>query len=308
MEDYEGYLVPNGVSEIRSRSDVDLSCKELRGLYPIISSPMRGVSGSSLVIEMGKNNCLGILHRFSSFEKRKYEIDEISSKGRAFGVAIGINDFDTELHIAQMAKDSGAMMIMVDVANGYLPQFKEVGKILKNEVQDVLLCAGNVVSLEGAEYLHNCGFDWVRVGIGGGSQCTTRIVTGVGRNQLNAIDECHFSMANIISDGGIDQPGKAAKSFWAGANAVMLGGVLARAIEAENDGEIFGMASRRNHDLENKEIKSIEGKETKIDNDEKKPLKDILDEFLWGIKSCCTYGNCKHYSEIKNNFYLERSQ
>lgn len=305
--DYDNILLyPIGVSNVAHRGDVDLSCEFLGGLNPIISSPMKGISGPDLVIEMGKLNCLGILHRFDTYEKRMQNIDKISKANVPFGVAIGVNDFDEEMMIANYAFFSGANHILVDIASGYLPQLEEVGERLQDTFRGMVkLGAGNVVSWAGAARLKSFGFDWIRCGIGSGGNCTTRTATGVGRNQLNALQDCSRIDTFLVSDGGIDEAGKAVKSFYFGADAVMLGGVLGHSLEAENDGQIWGMASRKNHILNNKEIKSIEGKETKIDNATKRPLKEIIDEFTWSIKSCCTYGNCSHYSEISSNFNWE---
>jgi GMP reductase len=296
------YLCPKERSQLRSRADVDLrSC--LYNLYPIFSSPMRGISGSKLVIEMAENNCLGILHRFDTLENRYAMINEVSKANVPFGIAIGLGKTEdeflkTELSLAKTAVEKGAIMILTDCANGYIPQHSERGKILRNEFPDLALMSGSVVTQEGAYYLQNCGFNYVRVGIGGGSVCLTRNVTGIGRNQLAALKDCSSIDVHLVSDGGINESGKAVKSFALGAEFCILGGLLAQSVEAEHDGIIFGMASHRNHMLNGKEIKSIEGRDMMVEK--KKPLKDILEEFLWGIRSACTYLNAKHYMEIQN--------
>lgn len=302
MSDYDDvYLVPKGISDIKSRSDVDLK-SDFLDLYPIISAPMAGISGKDLVIAMGQNNCLGILHRFSTFESRIDSIDAIQNTGVPFGIAIGMKDWHIESEIAQYAAERGANLICLDIANGYLPQIKSIGKELYDNFGDcVSLMCGNVITKEGAQYAKDSGFDFVRVGIGNGNLCSTRTITGVGRNQLCALQECVEVDINIVSDGGIDSSGKMAKSFCAGADFVMIGSALAMAIEAENKGQIFGMASLKNHINNNKTIKSIEGIEKDIDNSKKMPLKDILDQFLWGLKSTCTYLNCKSYTDIFYN-------
>jgi GMP reductase len=304
MSDYDQiYLVPKEISHIRHRGDVSLR-SNFFGLYPIISSPMRGISSSSLVIEMGKNNCLGILHRFNTEEKRREDILEVNNADVLFGVAIGLNNFENELKMAKFAVDHGAILICLDIANGYLSSLIEAGNKLRNTVgTNVFLMSGNVVSSVGLKHLSNCGFDFIRVGIGTSGVCTTRNMTGIGRNQLAALRNCSFYQDNeyLVSDGGIDEPGKACKSFACGADFVMLGSALALANEAENtDGKIYGMASLTNHQLNNKEIKSIEGRELQLDNSQRKPLKEIIDQFLWGIRSCCTYLNALTYREISS--------
>jgi len=302
MSDYNDiYLLPrDGMSRISSRSQVTLKGKD--GMYPFISSPMKGISGAKLVIEMGKNNCWGILHRFSSYAYRVLQIAEISKTNVPFGVAIGMaeteEDFKYELDIAKCAVKAGAQIICLDVANGYLPQFYDRGRRLRNLFPYIRLMSGNVITVEGSDYLNECGFDMIRVGIGGGSNCATRMVTGVGRNQLPALKECSRTGAMIVSDGGITVPANAVKSFVFGADYCMMGTALANSIEAENDGFLYGMASKENHILNDKTIKSIEGFTTEIDNSKKLPLKEILNQFIWGVRSACTYLDCHSIQEL----------
>jgi len=303
LSDYdEIYLSPKGRSYVASRNDVDLR-SDLYGLYPICSSPMRGISGSRLVIEMAKNNCLGILHRFETVENRLIMIDEVAKHSIPFGIAIGfgkdLEEFkNIEIPIASMAEKMGAVFIVIDSANGYLPQWEYLGKILRNKFPDLALAGGNVVTEDGAQYLKDCGFDYVRVGIGNGGLCETRKVTGVGRNQLCAIKDCSKVDVKIISDGGINESGKAAKAFALGADFVFIGSLLGQSLEAEHDGIIFGMASHRNMMLTGKTVKSIEGHDAIVEK--KKPLKEILEEFLWGLRSSCTYLNAKCYTDLQN--------
>jgi IMP dehydrogenase len=303
MSDYDNvYLVPKQISTIRSRKDVDLR-SDFHGLYPIMSSPMKNISGSELVIEMGKNNCLGILHRFDVLHQRLTNIEKVSQSGVRFGVAIGVNDFERELQVAKFSLNLGAVLVVLDLANGYLPQIAECGKLLREKLgNNISLATGNVVNKVGAQYIKDSGFNFVRVSIGSGSVCLTRNVTGVGRNTLAALNDCSSVDVNLIVDGGIKSSGDAVKAFAVGADFIFLGSLLAYANEAEGkDGKMFGMASLTNHQLNHKEIKSIEGKDTQIDMTKRRPLKEILDEFMWGIKSGCTYLNSKSYKDISTN-------
>ena len=312
MSDFDGVnLVPRGgKSQLSSRSDVDLLSD--MGIYPIISSPMAGVSGKDLVVGMAKNDCLGIYHRFDTYENRINDMRAIAyemsfTAGDLYGVAIGIDNEQIELAIADSAVNSyGASLLCVDIANGYLDKLLKYGEKLRDLFPHTALMSGNVVTREGADALFNAGFTFVRVGIGGGSHCTTRSVTGVGRNQLKALDECFDCDAYLVSDGGIRNSGDAVKSFAAGADFVMLGGILAYTNEADNDGWLYGMASARNHNTMQKKLKSVEGRESQIDPDLKKPLKEILENFTWGIKSGCTYLNAESYRDIRDNCDIEK--
>jgi IMP dehydrogenase/GMP reductase len=307
MSDYDLiHLVPKERSKLRSRSQVDLR-SSLYGLYPLISSPMKGISGSALVEEMGYNNCLGILHRFNTIENRIAEINEVGMCHVPFGVAIGfgknIEDFkDVELRIAEIAVKKGAILIVLDVANGYLPQHEECGKMLRDKFPNIALMSGNIITQEGALYLQNCGFDYVRVGIGHGANCITRKATGVGRNQLAAIKDCSAIDVHLVVDGGIDESGKAVKSFACGAEFAMLGRLLAESFEAEHTGVLYGMASTHNMIENGIEIKSVEGKETIVEKT--KPLREILTEFLWNIRSGCTYLDADHYMKLQDKAAL----
>ena len=307
MSDFDGvHLVPHGgISKLSSRSDVSLISR-FEGLYPIISSPMAGVSGVNLVVEMGNNGCFGIYHRFGSYEQRFEDIIKIrSSTHHPFGVAIGIDNQYNEIKVADYAVLHGASLICVDIANGYLSKLLDYGVALRRRFPDTYLMSGNVVTLDGADALKNAGFDFVRVGIGGGSHCTTRSVTGIGRNQMVALEDCASSDAYLVSDGGIRNSGDAVKSFASGADFVMLGGMLAYANEADNNGYLYGMASARNHFTMQKKLKSVEGRESEIDPTLKRPLRLILDDFMWGIKSGCTYLNASSHRDIRRNCTVE---
>jgi len=298
--DYDDiYLIPKqGCSSINSRTEVDLKTN-FYGLYPIISSPMKAISGVNLVIEMAKNNCLGILHRFDTPEQRIKNIHAIAKENVKFGIAIGVHDFLTELDIASCAFEKGAVLICVDCANGYMEQLYGIGeKLVSRFGTEIALMSGNIVTRQGAEHLKNCGYDFVRVGIGGSKVCTTRTMTGVGRNNLSAIYDCKWANKYIVADGGVNEPGKAVKSFAVGADFVMMGSALAYADESEGTDTIYGMASEKLHREEGKLIKSIEGMEIKIDVDKKRPLREIIEQYLWCIRSACTILGCAHYNQI----------
>jgi IMP dehydrogenase/GMP reductase len=299
--DYDDVLlIPrDDFSPINSRTEVDLH-SNFHNLFPIMSSPMKAISGVNLVIGMAENNCLGVLHRFDTPEQRVRNIHDIAKHNIKFGVAIGVRDFETEMDIACCAYEQGAILIAVDVANGYMIQLEHIAKrLIRRFGGDVLLMAGNVITHNGAEFLAKCGFDFIRVGIGSGSLCTTRRVTGVGRNNLAAIRDCQLQGLYTVADGGISEPGKAVKCFAVGADMVMLGSILAYSNESEGTDTVYGMSSERLHRENNKLVKSIEGIELRLDPNQKKPLKEILDQFLWGIKSACSYLGCSSYKQIQ---------
>ena len=192
------YLHPQ-TSSVLSRSDVDLSVS-FKGLdldIPIIASPMMGIVGPKLIIELAKLGGIGLLHRFyKNLEEWQYDVGTISSAVGNFGVAIGIN---ADEYTYKYALDWGARVICVDIANGYLTSLydfcKEIEKTVPN--YNALLMTGNVVCWDGVLALAENGVDIIRVGIGSGNLCVTRNVTGVGKPQLQTIKDCN---KNIWTD------------------------------------------------------------------------------------------------------------
>jgi IMP dehydrogenase len=162
---------------------------------------------------------------------------------------------------------------------------------------------GNVATREGADLLVESGATYIRVGIGSGGLCSTRNVTGIGVPQLTAIEDVNLSRYRndfrLVADGGIHNSGNAVKAFAVGADYVMLGSLLAQAYEAEHEGKIRGMASRSLQEEHHGVVKSVEGIERTVEKT--RPLTELIEEFIMGIRSACTYLNCANYSMIKYN-------
>jgi GMP reductase len=204
-------------------------------------------------------------------------------------------------------------IVCVDIANGYIKNFVGFCLRVRELIPHCILIAGNVVTREMTEELIlNGKVDIVKVGIGSGSVCTTRLQTGVGMPQLSAIIECadaaHGCNGHIISDGGITCPGDAAKAFGAGADFVMLGSVLAGHDESggilveENDKKykiFYGMSSDTamiKHYGEVKKYRSSEGKTVKVEY--KGNVDNTINDLLGGIRSTCTYVNAKKLKDL----------
>ncbi|KKM86566.1 hypothetical protein LCGC14_1277680 [marine sediment metagenome] len=182
--------------------------------------------------------------------------------------------------------------LCLDVANGYSQPFAENVERARNEYPESIIIAGNVATAEMTEALILHGADIVKVGIGPGSACTTRKVTGVGYPQLSAVIECadaaHGLDGHIMADGGCNDPGDVAKAFCAGADFVMLGGMLAG--HDETGSEFYGMSSNKAQEKyggELKDYRASEGREVTVER--KGPLKDTIREILGGLRSACTY-------------------
>ena len=224
-------LVPK-YSEILP-SEVDTSIKLTRTLklkIPLLSSAMDTVTESKMAIAIAKSGGLGIIHRNLDIKKQVLEIKKVKKQKHLVGAAVGAgpNEFKRAEAIMREKVD----MIVVDTAHGHTKKVSEIIKFIKNKKsKKTALCAGNIATPEAAKFLLKLGVDIIKVGIGPGSICTTRLVAGIGVPQLSAILNVRNGIKNknvkIISDGGIKYSGDLAKAFAAGADAVMIGSLFA---------------------------------------------------------------------------------
>ena len=214
-------------------SDVDTSIiltKFLKLKIPILSSAMDTVTESKMAIAIAKSGGLGIIHRNLDVKKQILEIKKVKKQKLLVGAAVGasIAEFDR----AKAILKEGVDLIVVDTAHGHTKKVGEIVKYIKKiKAKNTALCAGNIATPEAAKFLIKLGVDIIKVGIGPGSICTTRLVAGIGVPQLSAILSVRNGIKNknikIISDGGIKYSGDLAKAFAAGADAVMIGSLFA---------------------------------------------------------------------------------
>ena len=219
------------------------------------------------------------------------DIEKFNERGRNICWFGGIED------ISKLSKVS-AGFIGLDVANGYTIRFVDAVKKLREECPNATIAAGNVVTADMTQELILAGADIIKVGIGPGSVCTTRIKTGIGYPQLSAVIECadaaHGLAAHIIADGGCVNSGDIVKAFAGGADFVMIGGMLAGHDECESKVEngmmkFYGMASKsamEKHNYHN-EYRGAEGKTVEVEYRGK--VEDTIKDILSGIRSACTY-------------------
>ncbi len=300
--DFDDVLVLPIMSEINSRSEVDISVKLSDNLvldFPVIASPMLNIVDASFAIKLSELGGIAILHRMYDDGVIWFkEIATVKHAGAKLGIAMGL-DNDFEPFITWQPD-----ILVVDVANGYTKELRRKCEQIKNHIikygLDTLLMAGNVVTPDGATELIDSGVDLVRVGIGGGSLCSTRNVTGIGSPQITAISDCLTSTKNggkLVADGGIRISGDAVKAFVAGADVVMIGSLFAQTYESPSKDVIFGMASKRLQEMHYTQIKSVEGIEKNITK--KWSLKEFVDNFSWGVKSAGTYLNAKTLTDFR---------
>ncbi len=197
---------------------------------PLLSSAMDTVTESNMAIAIAKAGGIGVIHRNLDVKKQILEIKKVKKQKLLVGAAVGasIVEFDRAKAILQ----EGVDLIVVDTAHGHTKKVGEIVKFIKkNKSNNIALCAGNIATAEAAKFLIKLGVDIIKVGIGPGSICTTRLVAGIGVPQLSAILSVRNGLKNkkvkIISDGGIKYSGDLAKAFAAGADAVMIGSLFA---------------------------------------------------------------------------------
>ena len=280
---------------------------------PIMAANMDTVGTFEMAIELAKEKLFSCIHKHYSVEEWSGFLQKASAEivnYIAVSTGTGKQDFKKLAEIMEL--HSELKFICIDVANGYSEHFVNFLKQARKQFSDKVIIAGNVVTGEMVEELLLEGADIVKVGIGPGSVCTTRVKTGVGYPQLSAIIECadaaHGLGGHIISDGGCAIPGDVAKAFGAGADFVMLGGMLAGHTESggklvEINGEkykqFYGMSSEtamKKHVGGVAEYRASEGKTVQVPF--KGDVVETLHDILGGIRSTCTYVGASKLKEL----------
>jgi IMP dehydrogenase len=304
--EYDDVLLVPSRSDIRYRSTIGLSNKydKLWLDTPIFAAPMDSLSSENFIEQMDKAGGLGFVHRFATKEERIKQIHSLYGKGVKFGVSVGLLDNKDEFEIAFMSNNI-ANIICIDVANGHNWHTLKSVEVLKYNIEKynnksfTMIMAGNVASVEGFADLYKAGARLIRVGIGSGSVCTTRNMTGVGVPQVTLISEIsdfidslhdietETTRPYLIADGGIKYPGDIVKALALGADGVMLGYLLSGAKECPNH-SYRGMASRNAQWDRFGFIRSVEGIEIRAKNNGT-PLIEIMNGIKDNIKSGLSY-------------------
>ena len=224
-------LAPNYSEILPSEADTTVSLtNHLKLKIPLLSSAMDTVTESKMAIAIAKAGGIGVIHRNLDIKTQVSEIRKVKKYSLKVGAAVGASE--KEFIRAKEIINEGVDLIVVDTAHGHTKKVGEIIKyIKKSKNNEIALCAGNIATPEAAKFLIKLGVDIIKVGIGPGSICTTRLVAGIGVPQLSAILAVRNGIKNkkvkIISDGGIKYSGDLAKAFAAGADAVMIGSLFA---------------------------------------------------------------------------------
>lgn len=308
---FDDVLIVPKKSDIKSRRDPSLrsqltKTKQLE--TPIISANMDTVTEAPMAIAMHKMGGLGILHRFMSIEQQAEQVRLVKATGAPIlSASIGVSGDYKER--AEALIQAGVNLITIDIAHGHSTLMMDTLKWLKDQFAGLEVIAGNLATPDAAIDLIEAGADAIKVGIGPGSMCTTRIITGAGVPQLTAIALCAEAAESygvpIIADGGIRTSGDMVKAFAAGANVIMLGSMLSGTIETPGDiihgkKQYRGMASKKAQISWRGDLPqgmAPEGESTFV------PVKghvaDVIHELSGGIRSGMSYVNATTIDEIK---------
>ena len=299
-------LVPQP-SIISSRKNVEVS---MHGYdLPIVSSPMDTVSEHLMTSTISNLGGLGIIHRYMEHSKQIEQLKlalQLTQKPNGVGVALSSKDTYDTLYIENILS-TGCTLLCIDTANGHSNAPIEAVKELKTKYPEIRIMVGNVATKEGYKALALAGADMIRVGIGGGSVCTTRIVTGHGVPTLQSILDCKtlkddMSLsALIVADGGLRNSGDIVKAFAAGADLVMLGSMLAGTDQSPglviNGFKSYrGMASKEAQKDWRDAVSVEEGISTTVAY--KGDLTDVIGQIVKGLQSGCSYTGVTKLKEL----------
>lgn len=318
---YDDVLMVPQKSEVRSRKDPNLSSKLTKKVtldLPFISANMDTVTEHQMMIAMHQMGGLGILHRFMSIEDQVKELRLAKESGvKVLAASIGVTE--EEQKRAHAMVDEGVSIITIDIAHGHSNHMMDTIKWLKDTFQDrIEVIAGNVATPEGTLDLIEAGADCIKVGIGPGSMCTTRIITGFGVPQLSAVIWCAQAAQEknipVIADGGIKTSGDIVKALAAGGQTVMLGSLLSGCLETP--GPIhFGKKHYRGMASKAAQVSwrgtlpkgmAPEGESTAVPV--KGHVSDVIEELSGGLRSGMSYANATTILELqKNARFLEMS-
>ncbi len=307
---FEDVLLKPRYSTIKSRTEINLSSafNDRHSLsLPVISAPMDTVSESPMAAAMDEAGGMAVLHRYNSIDEQCKHIECLPADcmvAAAIGVSGDYMERATELYRA------GCRFFCVDIAHGHHILMRQALENLRNTfASEVSIMAGNIATLQGFNDLSDWGADAIRVGIGGGSICSTRIKTGHGMPTLQSVIECSRSDRNakLIADGGIRTSGDIVKALAAGADFVMLGSLLAGTTEAP--GKVFrdsqggmrkvyrGMASKEAQIDWRGHTASVEGVTSSVPL--KGPVKAILKDLERGVRSGLSYSGARNLMEFQ---------
>ena len=315
-------LLPQYSDILPSETDISLQLtKNILLKVPFLSSAMDTVTESKMAISIAHAGGLGVIHRNLNIVDQTKEIKKVKKKNLLVGAAVGTNKDDLER--ARSLVTNGCDLIVIDTAHGHSEKVLKTLSKLKSIIKKIPICVGNIATAAAAKKLYNSGADIIKVGIGPGSICTTRMVAGIGVPQISAIMEVKQVLKNrkikIISDGGIKFSGDVAKALAAGADAIMMGSIFAGTYESPGKrfkikgkiykqyrgmGSIGAMSSGSANRYFQKNFKDKskfvpEGVEGRVEY--KGNVSKIIYQLKGGLRSSMGYIGAKNLSQIYKN-------
>ena len=315
-------LIPQYSSVLPSDTNISLDLtKKISLQVPFLSSAMDTVTESKMAIAIAKEGGIGIIHRNLNIKSQTKEITRVKKKKLIVGAAVGTNYEDIER--ARSLIDSGCDLIVIDTAHGHSKKVINTLLKLKKINSKIPICVGNIATGEAAKRLYNSGADIIKVGIGPGSICTTRMVAGIGVPQISAIMDVKRALKSrkvkIISDGGIKFSGDIVKALAAGADAIMMGSIFAGTEESPGKkfkvkgklykqyrgmGSIGAMSSGSANRYFQKNFKDKskfvpEGVEGRVEF--KGNVSKIIYQLKGGLRSSMGYIGAKNLKQLKKN-------
>ncbi len=311
---YDDVLIVPKYNKVNSRKDVIFKTKVTKNYsidMPFIVANMDTTCESKMAIAIGKLGGLGILHRFMTIEEQAKQIKEIKKHHIIAAAAIGIKDYEKRV---PALVNAGVNILVIDIAHGHSKYAGKTLDWLKQIYPSIDVMAGNIATKDAAEYFLSKGADAVKVGIGPGAMCTTRLMAGAGVPQLTAIMDVYEATKGeipICADAGIKKSGDIVKALGAGANTVMMGYIFAGTEESPGNiirkkgikyklyrGSASFDVSLKKSKLDGKEEKpiSVEGEKTLIPY--KGPIKPIVEKLLGGLASGMTFIGAKVMKNI----------
>ena len=315
-------LLPQYSDILPSETDISLQLtKNILLKVPFLSSAMDTVTESKMAISIAHAGGLGVIHRNLNIVDQTKEIKKVKKKNLLVGAAVGTNKDDLER--ARSLVTNGCDLIVIDTAHGHSDKVLKTLSKLKRIIKKIPICVGNIATAAAAKKLYNSGADIIKVGIGPGSICTTRMVAGIGVPQISAIMEVKQELKKkkikIISDGGIKFSGDVAKALAAGADAIMMGSIFAGTDESPGKkfkikGKIFkeyrgmgsigamssGSANRYfQKNFKDKSKFVPEGVEGRVEY--KGNVSKIIYQLKGGLRSSMGYIGAKNLSQISKN-------
>lgn len=326
-------LIPKK-STLSSRREVDLSThltKKIKINTPLVSAAMYTITEAEMATAMALEGGLGIIHRFQTIEDqvnhikivKEHKVDKdnfpmanLDKKGRLMvGASVGIKNGFLERTKALL--DAGCDVIAIDVAHGHMQRVIDTIKEIKNNFKDINLIAGNVATYEGAKDLAEAGADCIKIGIGPGSTCVTRIVTGCGVPLFTSLIECSKVIdeydVTLMADGGMKNSGDVVKALATGASTIMSGFLFAGT--DETPGNIIDVSGKKYKEYKgmyslhaNKKLNQIENNNVKDDRiitegveavvPYKGKLSDVFFQIIGGIRHGLSYCGARNIKEL----------